>query len=81
MAQKWNELALAYSVAIVSAVAMFLMGIFGYMGVYGGMVGMMMQWHMYFVISPLGILAGMIEAAVWGFIAGYALAYAYNKFA
>jgi formate hydrogenlyase subunit 3/multisubunit Na+/H+ antiporter MnhD subunit len=81
MAQKWNELALACSLAIVSAVGMFLMGIFGYTGVYGGMVNMMTQFHMYFAVTPFGIIAGMIEAAVWGFVAGYAIAWIYNKFA
>lgn len=81
MAQKWNELALAYSLAIVSAVGMLLLGIFGYSGFYPGAVGMMMQWHMYFAISLLGIIMGMIEGAVWGFIFGYATAWVYNKFA
>ena len=81
MAQKWNELALGYSGAIVSAVGMFLMGIFGYTGFYRGMVNVMLQSHMYFAVSPLGMLAGMIEAAIWGFIAGYAIAWIYNKFA
>ena len=80
MAQKFSELALAYSLAIISATGMLLLGIFGYTGFYGGMVNVMMQSHMYFAVSPLGILAGMIEAAVWGFIAGYAIAWVYNKF-
>ena len=58
MAQKFSELALAYSLAVISAAGMLLVGLFGYTGFYGG----------------------MIEAAVWGFIAGYALAWVYNKF-
>ena len=81
MAQKFNELALAYAFAIVSAVGMLLMGVFGYTGFYGGMVNTMMQSHMYFTVSPLGIITGMIEAAVWGFVVGYAIALIYNKFA
>ena len=80
MAQKLGELALAYSLAIVSSAGMLLMGIFGYAGFYRGMVNVMMQGHMYFWISPLGILAGMIEAAAWGFILGYLIAWVYNKF-
>lgn len=81
MAQKLNELALAYASAIVSAAGMLLMGIFGYTGIYGGMVNMMRQFHMYFAVSPFGITTGMIESAVWGFVAGYAIAWTYNKFA
>lgn len=80
MAQKWNELALAYSLAIVCAAGMLLIGLFGYMGAYPGMVNGMMQWHMYFAVSPFGIILGMIEAAVWGFVSGYAIAYVYNRF-
>ncbi|PIO07351.1 hypothetical protein COU59_03425 [Candidatus Pacearchaeota archaeon CG10_big_fil_rev_8_21_14_0_10_34_12] len=80
MAQKFNELALAYSLAIVSAAGMLLAGIFGYTGFYGGMVNIMMQGHMYFRISPFGIITGMIEAAAWGFILGYLIAWVYNKF-
>ncbi|MEX0933045.1 MAG: hypothetical protein WDZ77_03040 [Candidatus Pacearchaeota archaeon] len=80
MAQKLDEKALAYSLATISAAGMLILGIFGYAGIYSGAVGMMMQWHMYFRISPLWILLGMVEAAIWGFIAGYATAWVYNKF-
>ncbi|MCR4327727.1 MAG: hypothetical protein NUV46_04055 [Nanoarchaeota archaeon] len=77
--QELNKLAFGYSLAIVSAVAMLLFGLFGYAGTYGGMVNMMSEWHMYFAISPLGIIMGMIEAAIWGFVFGYAIALIYNK--
>jgi len=80
MAQKLNKLALGYSLAIISAVCMFLLGIAGYLGIYSGMVNIMMQGHMYFSISPFGIITGMIEAAVWSFIVGYVIALVYNKF-
>ena len=81
MAQKWNEIALAYSLAIVSAAGMFLLSVLGYFGVYMDAVFAMAQWHMFYSLSFLGIIAGMIEAAVWGFVAGYAIAWIYNKFA
>ncbi len=80
MAKKLNELSLGYSLAAVSAAGMFALGVLGYTGMYSGMVNMMMQWHMYFDVSPFGIIAGMLEGAVWGFIAGYAIAWTYNKF-
>ncbi len=81
MAQKLSEPAFAYSFAIVLALYMLLLGIFGYLGVYTGAVNAMMQWHIFFAISPFGIVAGMIEAAVFGFIFGYLIAWFYNKFA
>ena len=81
MAQKWNEIALACSLAVVSAVGMFLLSVLGYFGVYMDAVFAMAQWHMFYSLSFLGIIAGMIEAAVWGFVAGYAIAWIYNKFA
>ncbi len=78
--QKLNELSLAYSLAAVSAAGMFLMGALGYTRMYSGMVDMMAQGHMFFSVNPFGIITGMVEGAVWGFIAGYAIAWAYNKF-
>ena len=40
-----------------------------------------MQGHMFFSLTPLGILGGIIEAAVIGFVLGYIIAVVYNKFA
>ncbi len=75
-----KPLALGYSAAIISAVCMVLLGLFGRMGIYTGAAGMMQQWHMFFGISILGVIFGAIEAAVLGFIWGYVLAWVYNKF-
>lgn len=80
MAQKLNELALGYSLAIISAAGMFLLGVLGNLGIYTTAVNMMQQWHMFFSLSFLGIIAGMIEAAIWSFIAGWLIAWVYNKF-
>jgi len=79
--QKLNAVALGYSLAILSGLCMLLLGIFGYFGVYAGAVGMMGQWHMFFSISPFGIITGIIEAVIIGFICGWLIAYFYNKFA
>ena len=81
MAQKLNELALGYSLAIISALGMLLMGIAGNLGWYSGAVESMMRWHIFFNLSIGGIIAGMIEAAVWSFVIGYAIIWIYNKFA
>lgn len=80
MAERLNELALGYALAIISALTMLLMGILGNLGIYSGAVQMMQQWHIFFSLSIIGIIAGMIEAAIVSFIVGYAFALVYNKF-
>ena len=81
MAQKLSELAFGYAGAILGALCMLLLGILPGFGVYAGAAQMMMQRHMFFSFGALGIITGMIEAAVLGFIAAYAFAWIYNKFA
>lgn len=80
MAQKLNETALGFAAAIVAAVIMLLLGIFGNLGIYMGAVEMMMQWHVFFTLSFGGIIAGIIEAAVISFIFAWLFAWTYNKF-
>lgn len=78
--QKLNEKALGFSLAIISAICMLLLGILGSFGIYTGAVEAMQRWHLFFSLSIDGIIAGIIEAAVWSFIAGWLIAYFYNKF-
>ncbi|TFH41253.1 MAG: hypothetical protein E4G94_08260, partial [ANME-2 cluster archaeon] len=59
---------------------MLLLGVFGNLGIYTGAVEMMQQWHMFFSLSIVGIIAGMIEAAIIGFVFAYAFGWIYNKF-
>ena len=81
MAQKLNEKALGYSLAIIAGLCMLLLGILGNFGIYLGAVEMMQTWHMFFDLSVVGIIGGIIEAAVISFIAGWLIAVFYNKFA
>ena len=81
MAQKLNELAVGYAAASVGAAMMLLLGLLGPMGFYRGAMGMMQQGHMFFWAGPVGILAGMVEAAIVSFIVGYAFGWLYNYFA
>ncbi|MBU3923983.1 MAG: hypothetical protein KJ592_03640 [Nanoarchaeota archaeon] len=81
MKQKLDTKALGYSLAILSGLCMLLLGIAGNFGIYMGAVDMMMQWHMFFDLSVLGIITGIIEAGVIGFICGWLVAYFYNRFA
>ncbi|WP_435158481.1 hypothetical protein [Haladaptatus sp. DFWS20] len=78
---KLDALAFASAAAIVSAVVMLLLGIFGAVGVYEGAVEMMEQWHLFFEPTIVGTVAGMIEAAIISFIFIYAFAWLYNALA
>lgn len=78
---KLNELALGYSGAIVSAAGMLLLSVLGKLGVYTDAVEAMQKWHMFYSLTIVGVIAGMIEAAVIGFVWLYATAWVYNKFA
>lgn len=80
MAEKLNALTFGYAGAIVSAGVMLLLGILGNIGIYTGAVDMMMQAHMFFSLSFLGILTGMLEAAIISFVFLYAFGFIYNKF-
>ncbi|MFC7130508.1 hypothetical protein [Haloferax chudinovii] len=76
-----DALALAGAAAVVSAVVMLLLGVFGAIGVYEGAVAMMEQWHLFFEPTVVGTVAGMVEAAVISFVLVYAVAWLYNLFA
>lgn len=77
---KLNSLAFGVAAAIVAALSMLILGIFGNMGIYTGAVEMMSQWHMFFSLTPVGIIAGMVEAAIISFVLFYIFGWIYNKF-
>jgi hypothetical protein len=79
MNAKLNPIALGTAAAIVAALSMLVLGIFGNIGIYTGAVDMMRQWHMFFSLTPLGIITGMIEAAVISFVFLYLFGWIYNK--
>lgn len=74
-----NELAAAGAGAIVSAAVMLLLGIGWNLGVYNNAAEQMAKWHLFFWSSIGGILAGMVEAAFWGFVLVYAFVWVYKK--
>jgi len=75
---KLNAAGFGYAGAIVSAIIMVLLGILGNAGVYLGAVEQMEKWHMFFSLSPGGIIAGTVEAAVISFVFCYVFALLYN---
>lgn len=76
---KLNPLALGYAAAVIAAVGMLLLGILGNLGVYTGAVEMMQSAHMFFDLSVVGIITGILEAAIISFVFTYAFAWIYNK--
>lgn len=76
-----NVIALSAAAATVSAFSMPVLGIFGDFGIYPGAVEMMRQWHMFFNLTPLGIITGMLEAALISFVSIYLFGWLYNKLA
>lgn len=80
MAEKLDEKAMGFALGIVSAVSMLVLGILGNIGIYTGAVQMMTQWHMFFSLSPVGIISGVVEAAIISFVLGYAFGWVYNRF-
>ena len=78
---KLNSLALGYAAAIISAVLMLLLGVLGNLGVYTGAVEMMQTAHMFFDLSVVGIVTGIIETAVISFVFAFLFGWTYNKFA
>ena len=80
MTEQLNELAFGYAGAILSAVCMRLLGILGNLGIYTNGVQAMQQWHVIFSLSIGGIIAGIVEGSIAGFVIVYAFGWVYNKF-
>jgi hypothetical protein len=65
--------------AVVSSATMLLLGIGGNVGLYQTAAQEMAKWHMFFDLSLLGIITGMLESAFWSFVIIYAFVWVYNK--
>jgi hypothetical protein len=80
MTEKLNALTFGTTAAVVAALSMLILGILGYLGLYQGAVEMMSQWHMFFSLTPIGFLTGIIEAAIISFAFFYIFGWIYNTF-
>jgi len=81
MKEKLNSLAFGSAAAIVAAFSMLVLSIAGKLGMYTGAVEMMSKWHMFYSLTVVGIVTGMVEAAIISFVFFYLFAWIYNKFA
>lgn len=79
MDKKLNPKAFALAAAIIAAFIMLLLGILGNLGIYTDAVQQMKKWHIFFSLDVMGIITGIIEAAVISFVFCYLFAWSYNK--
>ena len=81
MSEKLSPKGFGLALAAISALVMLGLGVLGNLGIYTGAVEQMQGWHMFFSLSVGGIIAGMVEAAVWGSVFGFVFAWLYNRIA
>ena len=79
MKTKLNTLAFGTAAAIVAAISMLVLSVAGKLGIYTGAVEMMIKWHMFYSLTTVGIITGMIEAAVISFVFFALFAWPYTK--
>jgi hypothetical protein len=79
MKEELNSFAFGTAAAIVAAISMLVLSVVGKYGIYSGAVEMMTRWHMFYSLTPIGIITGMVEAAVISFIFFYLFAWIYSK--
>lgn len=77
---KLNIKALAYAGAVCSALGILVLSILANLGIYTVVAAQMQNWHMFYSTGFWGTIAGMIEAAIVGFVALYVFGWFYNKF-
>ena len=76
-----NPKALGISAGIIAAVAVFGMTLLAAGTGYGsGMMAMYATIHPFYTVSLVGSVLGLIYGFICWFVAGYALAWLYNKF-
>jgi len=76
---KLDALKLGYAGAIWAALAMFVLSLLASVGIYSEMAIQMSKWHMFYSVTVIGTITGMIEAAIVTFIALYVFGWIYNK--
>ncbi|MBI4152234.1 hypothetical protein HY495_00860 [Candidatus Woesearchaeota archaeon] len=77
---KMNSLALGYALGAVRAVVLLVISVLGLLGYAEGAVSFAESLHITFSLSLFGILAGLVETMLWGFLMGLLLGWVYNLF-
>lgn len=69
---------ISMAAAIWSALFMLVLWLAAQMGFYASAAQSMIGWHMFFDLTPMGLVTGMVEAAVISYVAVYSFVYVYN---
>ena len=77
--KKLDAWALGFSLAIYGALLMLILSVLGLLGLFDSAVETMTSFHIGYSLSLIGIVFGIIEAAVFCFISGVIIAFFYNK--
>lgn len=73
-----NAQSVALALSVWSALVMLLLWVLAKMGLYVSAAEAMASWHMFFNLSLMGLIGGMIEAAVISFLGVYSFVLIYN---
>lgn len=81
MASKKNMLQaqpISLALAVWSAIVMLVLWVLAQMGFYVSAAQAMMAWHMFFNFTFMGLVGGMVEAAVVSYLGAYLFVLIYN---
>lgn len=73
-----NPNAIGLSAGILSAIGMLIIGVLAAFGVYMEAFEMMKAWHIWFDLTVIRVIIGMVEAFVFSYVVGFAFAKLYN---
>jgi hypothetical protein len=79
MSNKCDSNALGIAIAALSVLGMLLLSILGLAGYALEAVKMMQAHHIFFDLTLVGVIAGLVEAGIAGYVIGYLIALFYNK--
>ena len=75
---KLNTSSIALAAAVWSALLMLVIWLLANMGLYVSAAEQMSKWHMFFNLTVIGLVSGMIEAGVISFLLVYSFATVYT---
>ncbi|MBI2102893.1 hypothetical protein HYT55_03580 [Candidatus Woesearchaeota archaeon] len=78
--QTLNVLGLGYALGAVRFALVLVISVLGLFGYASEAVSLLESVHFTFSLTPLGIIAGLLETTLWGFLMGLLFGWVYNRF-
>ncbi len=78
--QTLNVLGLGYAFALLRVAVVLGVSVLGLLGYAQGAVSLLETLQFTFSLTAAGIIAGLAETALWGFLMGMLFAWIYNRF-